>query len=178
MRETFVARVIVRPIRGRGSRKRRDRVRWRHPVGSGSYPASAMDVDEEVQDGSSGRSMTPARSRPHRRDLYERPRSLRAPTQGSCRPRPLRGSLPLNDGAPRGATMNSWNASAFGAWAPPLITLKWGTGRRGFKTCRRREPSEQRHAFRHRHRPSRGPSTLRRWRLRRAGPWWACHRVR
>ena len=35
------------------------------------------------------------------------------------------------DGAPSGEIMNSWKSSAFGAWAPPLSTLKLGTGSRG-----------------------------------------------
>ena len=35
------------------------------------------------------------------------------------------------DGAPSGATMNSWKSSSLGAWAPPLSTLKCGTGRDG-----------------------------------------------
>ncbi len=35
------------------------------------------------------------------------------------------------DEALTGAIMNSWKSSLFAAWAPPLRTLKCGTGRRG-----------------------------------------------
>src|SRR6185312_1065343 len=35
------------------------------------------------------------------------------------------------EGAPTGATMNSWKSSALGACMPPLSTLKCGTGREG-----------------------------------------------
>jgi hypothetical protein len=34
-------------------------------------------------------------------------------------------------GAPTGAIMNSWKSSGFGAWTPPLSTLKCGTGSDG-----------------------------------------------
>ena len=93
-----------------------------------------------------------AQSRPRRRGRCScRRRAAWRATP--CRSRPAR-SASRNDGAPSGATMNSWKSSAFCACAPPLITLKCGTGSRCTPTSDG-EPPMQRHSFRGGHGPRR-----------------------